>query len=331
MTRALHQRIDHPSAWTRDSSGGKAGLTWTLTAAEHAAIEEMVARTRAMRPQAMRREDADAPALVDLARRLKRELMDGRSVVILSGLTPERYSADAFERVFWALGLHMGIAAVQSRDGDRLGYVQKDDVNATARGYRSQAELAFHTDSYEILGLMCVRAAASGGYTSLVSTLAIHNALLAERPELLDPLYRGYYYALSELQDSHDPVTAAKIPVYCNVDGVVSAMYSRVPMEAAARLRGEPLPDDLRAALDAFDAAARRPDLAIQFLVEPGEMLFVHNFVNMHARTTFEDSPDRKRLLFRLWLTVPDGRPVDPAIYQRGAAYDRAYRELGVE
>jgi hypothetical protein len=38
----------------------------------------------------------------------------------------------------------------------------------------------------------------SGGESQLFSTLAMHNELVKSRPELLEPLYRGYPTAIYE-------------------------------------------------------------------------------------------------------------------------------------
>jgi hypothetical protein len=76
----------------------------------------------------------------------------------------------------------------------------------------------------------------------------------------------------------------------------------------AARRMGVELPQPLTDALEYFDEQARRPDLHAEFTLEPGEMLFWHNFICLHSRTAFQDSAERRRLLLRLWINVADGR-----------------------
>jgi hypothetical protein len=51
-------------------------------------------------------------------------------------------------------------------------------------------------------------------------------------------------------------------------------------------------------------------------------MLFWHNWTCLHARAAFRDAPGAKRLLLRLWLNVPDGRPVHPEIAERARRMD---------
>jgi hypothetical protein len=47
-------------------------------------------------------------------------------------------------------------------------------------------------------------------------------------------------------------------------------------------------------------------------VLEQGDMQFLNNHVMIHSRTQFEDhdEPARKRHLLRLWLSIPNGRPL---------------------
>src|SRR6187455_2086509 len=100
---------------------------------------------------------------------------------------------EQFERIYWGFGLQLGVPVSQSYRGDRLGRVTQTETgpdNPINRGYKSAGELRPHTDNnVTIAGLMCVQKAAEGGYSLLASSAAIHNAILAARPELLDVLY----------------------------------------------------------------------------------------------------------------------------------------------
>ncbi len=327
MTPIHRERIDHPSAWTARELGSPDPLRLPLTAVQLDAIDALLERTRHLAPQAVTRADFDHPLVNALAAEMRRRIMDGRGVVIVSGVSRARYTEDEFERIYWGLGTHLGTGAVQSGKGDRLARVASDPADKVNRGYRSPRELHMHTDSYEVVGLMSVRAAKSGGLSGLVSSLAIHNELLATRPDLLPPLYRGYRFASDEARFSTKAVTDDPIPVFSTVDGVVSCSYEPTHMRNAAAVLGEPLPADLTEALACFDAIANREDMALRFLLQPGEMMIWHNYTNLHSRTAFEDDPLHPRLLLRLWLSVPAPRPYDPAFLIRSATYERIYRE----
>ncbi len=317
------QTITAPAAWTGRSIGGKAGLTHHLTPAQRAALEMLLDRTGHLAAQDVRREDFDHPEVNALATWLDRTIRHGRGAVIVSGLTREAYGEDGLERIYWGIGTHLGAAVTQSTHGDRLGHVRHMQDDPVARGYRSNEELMPHTDSHRVVGLMCLQRAESGGFSRIVSSLAIHNEILATHPDLLEPLYDGYYYALAEAQLSDHPVTSFKIPVFCAIDGQVSCCYSPEFIQRAARLRNESLPPRLAEALGLMDVIAERDDMRVKFLMEPGEFMLWHNFQMLHARDAYTDSPRHRRHLLRLWLPIENDRPLPDAITERARIYQR--------
>lgn len=323
----FRDRITTPSAWTNRSIGGKAGLTHRFTDAQMTALDELLARTRHLKPQDVTRRDFDHPEIIGLGAWLDHTIRHGRGAVLLSGLGRETHSEEDMERIYWGIGTHLGDAAVQSMLGDRLGHVRHVKDDPVARGYRSNEELAPHTDSYRIVGLMCLQRAETGGLSRIVSSLAIHNEILATRPDLLEPLYEGYYFAIAEAQFSGKPVTDFKIPVFCCIDDVVSCGYVRPFMERAAKLRGEMLGAHFLEALDYFDQVSERDDMRVEFMLEPGEMLLWHNFQMLHARRAYQDSPAHTRHLLRLWMKIENDRPIADAILQRARIYERIHRE----
>ena len=326
MTPICTHLVDHPSAWTPATIGSKESLGLALSDEELAAIESLLARTRSKRPQEVTRADFDHPVVNRLLDRVRDVILNGRGILIVSGVTPQRFSTEEFERIYWGFGTHLGVGAVQSGNGDRLGYVQNNPADEVKRGYRSLRELHMHTDSYEVVGLMCVRRAKSGGASGLAPSLSIHNEILRTRPELLEPLYRGFRIASEEARFSSKAITDDAMPVFSYVDGKLSCMYEPSHMKNAAQMLGG-MPHELAEALDCFDAIANREDMALRFLLEPGDMMLWHNYTNLHSRTSFEDDPASPRLLLRLWLTVPNGRPADPKFRMRAETYERIYRE----
>lgn len=323
MTEPFTDQIVHPSAWTVASVGGREGLTQVLDAEKLAAIDEILAQTRHRHPQEVTREEFSHPALDPWLADVFDLIQHGRGAIIISGIARDRYSEEDFERIYCGFGTHWGIAAVQSALGDKLGRVTFTPIgpdNPTGRAYRSNEELYLHTDNYEIVGLMCVEKAPIGGFSRLASALAVHNEIAATRPDLLPPLYEGFYYASREAANTNKPVTDYKIPVFCNVDGVVSCRYTREFIYRAGEKLGG-LPPQLAEALAYFNEIADRPEFRVEFTLEPGEMLIINNYTTLHSRTNFQDSPTQKRNLLRLWLDVPGGRAVIPEYQQVAAAY----------
>ena len=124
-------------------------------------------------------------------------------------------------------------------------------------------------------------------------------------------------------------VSAAKIPIYCEVEGKLSCFHNRVFFQKPEDAK-EAFTPMLAEAMAAMDEIAGRPGIAARFVLEPGEMVFWHNFQVMHARTAFKDSDARKRLLLRLWIHAREQRPMAEAIRERGLVMDRVHA-LGPE
>lgn len=316
MTEIHRWPIAGPMAWTARELGGKDGLARRLAADELAGLDRLLDATRAMDALAVARADFDHPAVNRLMDEVRATIMAGRGIVILSGYDLGRHTQAEYERVYWGLGTHLGRAAPQSARDDRIGYVQ-ETPSATPRGYLSTLELRPHTDFHEILSLASVRRAAAGGLSGAVSALAIHNVILEERPDLLPALYDGFFYGTVASERHRRPLSATKVPVFSCVAGKVSCMNNGFFMRVAAERLGTDLPSDLVAALDFFHRVSVRDDLFLQFMLEPGEMMFWNNFTQLHARTEFRNSPEQRRLLLRLWLDVADGRPVIREISER--------------
>ena len=103
-------------------------------------------------------------------------------------------------------------------------------------------------------------------------------------------------------------------------DGKLTVFYQRQYIDSAQRF-----PDAMRLtpahieALDMFDALANDPELHFSMRLAPGDMQFVYNHTNLHDRTAFIDWPDPKerRHLLRLWLSLPDDRPLPDVFKQR--------------
>jgi hypothetical protein len=322
MTQIFDRRIDHPSAWTSSRIGGKEGLMHRMGPEHLDAVGELLARTRHIAPDAITREDFDHPAINALMLGVREEIMHGKAAIILSGLDMSRTSLEDFCRIYFGLGTHLGDAAIQSAKMDRIGFVQKEEHNPDGRGYQLDIELRSHCDFHEILSLASFRKAARGGESGAVSALAIHNAMLEEAPEHLAELYRGFYHGYADPSS----LTKEKVPIFCNVDGVVSCFYHALFMLNAARQMGVELPPELRAAMTRLGETAQRPDIRADFMLEPGEMLFWHNFVVLHSRQAFTNEGEHKRLLLRLWLHVRDGgRPMHPEFAGRARLMDQIH------
>lgn len=327
VTPVYRAAIEHPNAWKVADFASPADYAIELSAAHLRDIDRAVRRIReaGLGLDDLQREHFEFPALRPVIEEIRREIADGRGFVVVRHLPVEDYSKDEIGMIFWGIGTHLGHGLSQSVLGDRLGHVKDfSREDPLARAYRNKQELSPHTDSADLVGLMCLRDAQSGGISRLTSVTAVHNALLADYPEALERLYRGYvFHRRGEEQPGELPYTPYRVPVFSNIDGSISARYVRTYVEAGEAAAGRPMDGAELSVLDCFEEVTKRPELMLEFALRPGEMYFINNYTILHARTAFDDGDaeeDRRRHLLRLWLEVPGLRAVHPYIRKNGIA-----------
>ncbi|MFD7919950.1 TauD/TfdA family dioxygenase [Streptomyces sp. NPDC059740] len=213
------------------------------------------------------------------------------------------------ELAYWLFGLLIGRPVSQSRKGDLLGRVEDrgaDISSPVQRGYESAAELPFHADRTDVIGLLCVRPAASGGLSRLVSSKALHDLLSREHPEVLAELYRPFPNdRRGEEQPGERPWS--DIPVFSRAGGHFAARYVRRFITGSQRHPQAPrLTEAQVTAMDTLDALLHRPGVSLDMDLRAGELQLINNFHILHARSAFTDGGGAGRLLLRLWLAFQD-------------------------
>ena len=319
-TARLHPPVEGPSAWIGADLAKRPG-EWThvLSPIEVAEIETAIAAVAGRDIAAIRRSDFPLPTLGPLLDRLRDEVLNGRGFVLLRGLPVEARPIAESAAAYWGIGTYFGSARSQNAKGHVLGHVRDLGLSSKdpkVRIYQTTERQNFHTNSCDIVALLCLKAAKAGGLSSLTSSMSIYNTMAERRPDLLRRLFIPF------ATDRRGEVPQGKqpwfdIPLFNDYQGYLSAIYAphyvrssqRFPQ--ARRLTAEDLE-----ALALFDSLAEDPALRLDMELRPGDMQFVHNHTTLHDRTSFEDwpEPERKRHLLRLWLASPDARPL-PAVY----------------
>lgn len=243
-----------------------------------------------------------------------------RGFALLRGVPVQALAPDEIELAFWALGRLLGEGLTQNAKGQLLCPVTDMGVDfgysgaesqRNVRGYQSRADLNYHCDPTDVVALLCVRKAGSGGASTIVSTPAIHNELLRSAPEHLALLSRGFAYDRKAEQGPGEAEVTPAIPVFARHGERISCRYARSYILGGAQKLGRPLTAAECAALDAFDAVARRDDMALHMRFEPGDVQLLNNLTVVHGRSAYEDDPEpaRRRFLWRLWLNLGDTPP----------------------
>lgn len=315
MSEILTTPAHHPSAWYgRDLINDRSWIVHLEPGhlAEIAKAIESVSQ-RGLPFEALTRDGFPLPTLGPHLRQCQEEVANGRGFYVLRGLNTQDYSDAEVGTIFWAMGLHLGRAVPQNPKGDLLGHVYDQGRrygNLDVRGYETNAHLPFHSDSGDVVGLLCLRPAKSGGLSSVVSAVTIHNEILRRHPEYMAPLYRGFYYIQREAALTELAIRPRRLPVFGVRDGVVSARLIRNQINAACRKSGVPLEPIEEAALDLFDELAQDPGIHLDMDLQPGDIQFCNNYTILHSRTAYEDHPEieRRRHMVRLWLVLEPRR-----------------------
>jgi hypothetical protein len=272
--------------------------------------------------RAISTENDQLPTLAPRLRRILDEVINGPGFVLIRGLSIEGWTRRAAAEAFLKIGTQLGNLRMQNAKGHLLGHVRdlgrsSDDPNT--RIYQTRERQTHHTDSCDVVGLMCLRTAKSGGLSSLVSSTTIFNEMRRRRPDLLRVLMEPIETdRRGEVPEGGKPYFS--IPVFNYHEGLVSAIYQRQYIESARRFPGVPPLTSLQIeALDLLDELANDPSLNLMMELQPGDIQLVHNHTILHDRTAFEDyaEPDRKRHLLRLWLAPVNARPLPEVFAER--------------
>jgi len=242
---------------------------------------------------------------------VKTQIDDELGFAIVDRLPVERWSLASAKAIWWLLASLVARPVAQKWDGTSI-YDVTDLGKPPGNGVRPDVtnyEQNFHTDnSYNnepphYVGLLCVRTAMEGGVSGIVNFATAHEEMRKHHPELLERLYKPYYF---DRQREHAPndVMTTHHPMFERIGGKLVARLSNFQVRNGHTIAGTPLDNEGAAALEAFEAILNEPGISARFHFEPGQMQLIDNRALGHKRSGFHDWPEaeRKRLLVRLWL-----------------------------
>jgi hypothetical protein len=291
--------VTDPAAWTEHLSHSEIGE-----------IEAAIAHARAKSSDLLEIGKADFP-LPTLEQRLKaieRELMDGRGFVLMRGLPRERWSNDDLCTAYWGIGAHLGRPWPQNHRGHLLGDVTdqgKTPGDPTARGNElGQVGLEFHCDGSDLVGLMCLQSGASGGHSAVCNSVALHNKLVRERPDLAAELYKPQPY---DMRGEQAPGARGwyELPVFTALNDRLFIRLIGSYIHASQRHADAPrLTPAAREALAWMHDTSESGAFSVMMDFQPGDMQFINNYHVLHGRAPYVDdrAAGKVRHLKRLWL-----------------------------
>ena len=283
----------------------------TLSAAER---DEIVAAARAavshgLTAATVKREDFPLPGLKARLAGWVRELSAGRAFALIRGFPVDQLSDAETELAYVGLGLHLGTPVSQNAAGDLLGHVRDTGVvrdSPAVRLYATNQRQDFHCDGSDLVGLLCLRTARTGGESKIVSSMAVYNEMLARRPDLVQVLRQPFAWDRNDEQSpGEDPFFS--LPVIFDIDGAPRIFFVGWYIRDAQRHEQVPrLTTAQLEALELLEGIANDPSFCLQMEFQPGDIQLLNNAKILHAREAYTDydDPAERRHLLRLWLTA---------------------------
>jgi hypothetical protein len=244
------------------------------------------------------------PTAGAMLRRLAREVTDGAGFALLHGVPVD----DDPDLICAGVGSYAGRIVPQGAGHVPVQHVRDQGADPrvpTTLSYQHSGALGYHADPADIVALLCIRPAKSGGLSSIVRSAAVHDELARTRPDLTQVLYQPWW---RDMRTGDGPDSFRQSPVYARDDrGRLSVSYG--PDYIRSAQRGAHVPPLSPAQLEAMavlDQLNSDPRFSLTMDLRPGDMQFLNNHVILHSRTAYEDhpEPERRRDLIRLWLDV---------------------------
>jgi hypothetical protein len=282
--------VTDPAGWHAGDLDNADGWVYRLTAADINKIDDAVRaiETAGIEIAEITETDFALPSLDARHREIGHKIVHGRGVALIKGVPVGRYTSRQAAAAYWGIGLRIGVPVSQNGKGHVLGHVKNltggDCETSSHRGYHTSADLPWHADSCDVVGLLCLQTSKSGGDSYIVSSVSIHNEIIVRRPdlaaELTEPWFRD---RRGEIPDGKDPWWS--LPVFNYVDGKLVTSWQGKYIRAAQRF--EELPRFTEKQIEALNMiTALAEELSYSMVFEPGDIQILHNHVVLHRRSS---------------------------------------------
>lgn len=254
-----------------------------------------------------------------LAADIRAVLDDGVRFVLLDRMPLEETGHEIAVQLYWLLSSLVARPVAQKLDGTLIYHVQdKGRAPTPGSGIRPadtnyeqlpHTDNAFNSTAPEVVGLLCLKDARSGGVSRCISFLAVHNRLMREAPHLLKRLYEPFPHD-RQRENWPDQPAIVEHPIFTYEGGKLLVRFSPHQIRNAYKMLNLEMDETTREALACAQALCGDPSMWVEFDMTPGQIQYVNNLEAGHARSGFDDfeEPEKRRHMVRIWLRDA-GRP----------------------
>lgn len=291
--------VDSATVWTPTDFPAEAGWSFDLSSEQRRAL---IDHGRGGPGSALRRRIGAAVG------HWAQLLSDGPGFVRLRDFPVDALADDEIERAYLGLGSLLGQPVGQDRDANIITHIRDERIPAgtAVRKYRTNLRQDFHSDGSDLVGLLCLHPAKTGGESRIASAHAVYNEMLRRDPRLVEVMYTPMPWSRNAEQGPGEAPYFELAPI-ADVDGTPRiffiAWYIRDSQQHPAAPR---LTEDQLAALGLVEDIANDPAFHIEMEFRPGDVQLLNNTTVLHSREAYtdHDDPSRRRHLLRLWLTA---------------------------
>ena len=301
------------TAWKNADVAVERRWEHSLSAAQSAEIVEQAraAVARGVTAGSVAQEDMPLASLQDSLRAWRDEIADGLGFVLVHGFPVGVLDGAETEVAYVGMGQHLGRRVGQNSAGDLLTHIRDDRTPQTGvikRLYRTRDRQDFHSDGADVIGLLCLHAAKSGGESKIVSSRAVLQEMMRRRPDLVDELRTKLCW---DRQDDHLPGQQPwfELAPLFDLQGETRIFYVGWYIRNAQRHPQVPrLTERQLQAMELLESIANDPEFHLEMDFRPGDIQLLNNATILHSREEYEDfeEPERRRHLLRLWLAAHD-------------------------
>ena len=308
---AVGEPVECEAAWRGDGMPPLEELAYILPANEIEEIRVAVRSATALGRETRELTAADfsLPLLSARFAEWREAIAQGIGFQVIRGVPVGEWTQEESELFFWCFGLHLGTPGEQNPDGHLLGHVTDTGVQSeenVVRLYKTAANIDYHCDAADVVGLLCLKKARSGGKSRIVSSVTVFNELCRRRPDLVPRLFEPFQLDIRD-KEVNEAGSSLPIPPCRYAGGELRTFYHADYFRSAPRHDDVPaLTEQEQDLLDTYEAIAMEEGIYFDMDLQPGDIQLLSNHSNLHARTEYEDfeDPAERRHLLRLWLSL---------------------------